>query len=128
MSDMKMPIPLTSQAVEELRVVCFEIVQRLYEKDIGGRSIVSFWERSRAIPSLPRDYGVQLHFKKSRVDVAGLGYEQDRWTVHAYKVDYKKELPFSTREESKTLVFKDALLHPDDAYAWLDEYEENYDE
>ncbi len=115
MGDVNDEIGLSNEALEQIEAVCFEIIAKQYDTGLG-KSSVAFWQYTRSIPAI--NSALQLHFE--REDIDGVG----RWTVHGYRIDYRKQKPFWTVESSKTLIFKDKLLHPDDLYRWIDDYED----
>lgn len=115
MGDVNDEIGLSEEALEQIEAVCFEIIAKQYDTGLG-KSSVAFWQYTRSIPAF--NSALQLHFE--REDIDGVG----RWTVHGYRIDYRKQKPFWTVESSKTLIFKDKLLHPDDLYRWIDDYED----
>jgi len=115
MGDVNDEIGLSDEALEQIEAVCFEIIAKQYDTGLG-KSSVAFWRYTRSIPAI--NSALQLHF--DREDIDGVG----RWTVHGYRIDYSKQKPFWTVESSKTLIFKDKLLHPDDLYRWIDDYED----
>ena len=118
MGDMNGEIYLSDEALEQVEAVCFETILREYERPMG-RQTVGFWHHTRYIPAIYSS--LNLYFK--REDINGVG----RWTVYGYRIDTRKEKPFWTVESSKTLIFKDKLLHPDDLYRGQEDYED-YDD
>jgi len=118
MGDMNGEIHLSDEAIEQIEAVCFEIIAKEYETGIGKQTL-AFWQYTRNIPAIYS--ALNLYFE--REDINGVG----RWTVYGYRIDIRKEKPFWTVESSKTLIFRNKLLHPDDLYRGQEDYEDYED-
>ena len=128
-------IILTKTERDQLLATVFSEVLKKYDKS-SGKSLAGFWSVARGIGNPLENFSdrkyYNLHYKKKwealEVDkeTNEVMVEQATWTVYMYEYDYKKEEPFATNEDSKTLLFEDLLISTDDIeypylYRQLDE-------
>lgn len=131
-------IILTKTERDQLLATVFSEVLKKYDKDFG-KSVASFWSVARGIGNPLESFAdrkyYNLHYKKKwealEVDKEDneVMVEQSTWTVYMYEWDYKKEKPFATNEDSKTLLFEDLLISTDDIeypYLYKQMDEEDY--
>jgi hypothetical protein len=116
-------ISFSATEKEILTSIIFKEVLKRQAKPFEGKVLASFWsvasEFNAAVFRNRWQMMYNLRYDKvwEVVDRDANGkptFERVRWTVYAYEYDFRKEEPFRTIEDTKTLVVEGLLVNCDD--------------
>ena len=133
----KRTIEFTEEDRQQLLSFVFKELLDLYSKPVGSQ-ICGHWAVARCIGDITQGFSSRrdfhLYCKKDWHVVARdtNGHptiERPLWTVWAYEYEHRKQAPFATREETKTLLFSDLMIDLKDVdYIYLREQDTLWDD